>query len=59
MSNEEKKVVVKFVSGTTTEDVQLHIQQKQKRSFGNMIIGIGTNGLQQKEPDNIAKSMNE
>ena len=54
MSNEEKKVV-----GTATEDVQSYIQQKQKRSFGNMIIGIGTNGLQQKEPDNIAKSMNE
>ena len=43
LSNREEKVVVKHLSGSTTEEMKTYIQPPLKRDPDRVIIHVGTN----------------
>ena len=58
LSDREEKVVVKHVSGSTTEDMKNYIQPPLKCDCDRVIIHVGTNDLRSsQDPVTIAKNI--
>ena len=45
LSDRKEKVVVKYFSGSTTEDMKTYIQPPLKRDPDRVIIHVGTNEI--------------
>ena len=58
LSDREEKVVVKYFSGSTTEEMKTYIQPPLKRDPNRIIIHVGTNDLRSsQDPVTTAKNI--
>ena len=58
LSDNNKKVVVKYFSGSTTEDMMTYIKPPLKRNADCFIIHVETNDLRSnKNPETIARNI--
>ena len=58
LSDREEKVVVKYFSGSTTEDMKTYIQLPLKRNPNRVIIHVGKNDLRSsQDPETIVKNI--